>query len=288
MTIGRMTNNDAVIVKHIAHLRRGGATPATIRHRRDNLKRLARQLDKPLLEASGEDLNDWQDMLYRRVDVVSVHVYTSHTRAFFRWAYEDAELLEENPARRLALPKLRKRQSQPIPEGELAFALSAAAPDPHMFAWLCLAGYCGLRAGEIAQVGRDDFSEDKNGHWLLVHGKGGKDRKVPVPEEVMAHLRQFMHQRGALFRRPTTGHPVTANEVSHRTSVFLHELGIDRTLHKLRHRFATALKDLGLDPRAIQELLGHESLLTTTIYINNDVAKSAPFVAELGHGLAAA
>lgn len=277
--------NDEVMARHLAYLRRRGDTSTTIKHRRDNLRRLGNALNVPLLEATGAQLDEWQEALFRRVDDVSVHVYTSHARAFYRWAYEDAEILDCNPARKLMLPRLRRRQSVPIPEHDLEMALRTAVADARVFAWLCLAGYCGLRAGEIAKMNREDFSEEQLGTFLLVHGKGEKDRVVPVPGEVMAHVRPFLSQRGPIFRRPRSGLPVTANDVTNATSAHLHGLGLPYTLHKLRHRFATALKDLGLDVRAIQELLGHESLNTTTRYVHDTAGRAAPAVAQLGQQL---
>ncbi|OHU20517.1 integrase [Mycobacteroides chelonae] len=268
-----------------AHLRLRNMTPKTIEHRLGQIDRLARWLgDTPLLDATPAQLEAWQRSL--RVCPSSIQTYTSHVCAFYRWAHR-GRLIDEGPTASLVQPKLKRRMPRPIPEDHLRLALLAAPAGSDMHAWLLLAGYCGLRAGEIAQMSRTDFRPDENGGaFLTVHGKGGKQRIVRVPPEVQARLAIQLSQAGPMFRRPLGGQ-VTPNYVSVVSSDFLAGLKLPYTLHTLRHRFATALNELGVDIRYIQEALGHQSLATTMVYLGYNTRRGAVGVDALASRLCA-
>lgn len=279
------TKNAKAITRHLDWLRRTGARPATVDQRRDNIRRLANKLPVALLDATGDHLDSWQSHL--RVSISSLHTYTCHTRAFYLWAYETG-LIEENPAERLPVPKVPTRRPRPMPEKDTRTALKAA-PEP-IRTWLALAGWCGLRAGEIARIRREDIELDPEGEGAMLHvdGKGGKHRAVPVPPRVLVMLQQFLLTTGPIFRRTTTtGLPVTPNEVTKVVSKFLRGLGLPYTLHTLRHRFATRLAQSTRDLRLVQELLGHGSLATTQQYVDWTLRRGAKAVKALSQSLPA-
>lgn len=271
-----------VIARHLDWLRRLGSRQATMRLRTENLQRLAILLPVPLLEITPEHLDAWQSQL--RVSVSSLHTYTCHVRAFCRWAY-DSGLIDRDPAERLPVPKVRARTPRPMPESDVARALQSA-PEP-IRTWLALAGWCGLRAGEIARIRREDldFDPDSGGTTLHVDGKGGKARAVPVPRRVVEMLQPYVTGRGQIFRRETTGLPVAPHDVTQRTGRFLRSIGLDYTIHKLRHRFATQLARQTKDLRLVQELLGHGSLATTQLYVGWTLEQGAAAVETLADSL---
>lgn len=274
--------DDSNISRHLTYLKRRNARPATIFHRRGQLGRLLAFLDKPLLDATEDDLDEWQSSL--RVCASSVQTYSSHVRAFYDWAH-DSGLTEVNLAKNLVMPKVKRRLPRPIPEKDLTTALITAAHDLQLYAWLLLAGYCGLRASEVARVSRSDFRDDPNGGaFLTVHGKGGTDRVVRVPPDVLTELRPFMHLQGPIFRR-RNGVPRTGHDITQMASAHLKGLGLPYTLHTLRHRFATRLCDLGADPRDVQAALGHADLATTSLYLAMNVRRGSKSVDQLGEGL---
>ena len=92
--------------RHLDHLRRQNLSPRTRRDREGALRRLAGFLDKPLLEATPEDLERWQAGL--RVSISAVSTYTSHVKSFYRWALEQGHL-DSDPATLLPRPKLPRR-----------------------------------------------------------------------------------------------------------------------------------------------------------------------------------
>lgn len=274
---------DPIIGKHLVHLKRINARKATIAHRSDNLRRVHQRLGKPLLEATADDLDRWQDSL--NVSASSVATYTAHVRSFYHWVM-DQELLAVNPARNLAIPKIHPGLPRPIPEKDLEKALEASRFYPMLRCWLLLAGFCGLRAGEVAAVQRADLRLDPHGEggFLAVHGKGGHERIVRVPPAVLRELLNLNSNRGHLFTS-RNGRPLTANRVTFLVSRFFANLGLPYTLHTLRHRFATGLADIGADVRDIQNALGHANLATTTRYVAYNARRGASSVDLLSEAL---
>jgi len=252
--------DELVIEEHLGWLRRITDSRATLRDRRDNLRRLSRNLPVPLLQATESDLDHWQSNL--DVSRSSRLTYTTHVRAFYAWAHERGKR-EDNPALALPLPKIPERQPHPIPEDALKTAFRCASPE--MALWLSLAGWCGLRAGEIARLEHDSVIDEKDGMLLRVDGKGGKERIVPVPKVIEPMIRGAL-RRGRLFRTPT-GLNAHGQYVTRVSSAFFASLGMPYTLHWCRHRFGTQHYKLTRDIRQTQELMGHSSPSTTAKYI---------------------
>ena len=122
---------------------------------------------------------------------------------------------------------------------------------------LHLAAFAGLRCAEIAAL----RSEDINGDMMLVNGKGGKQRVVPVHPLIHAALRAVHAPAyGSIF-------DMLPWQVSHAIRGHLTACGISASAHQLRHWFATtAYEQSGHDLRMVQDLLGHSSPTTTAVY----------------------
>ncbi|MCH9275873.1 relaxase/mobilization nuclease domain-containing protein [Bifidobacterium amazonense] len=140
-----------------------------------------------------------------------------------------------------------------------------------------------LGRAEIAVVRREDVTEDLAGRSLIVHGKGSKDRIVPLTDELAGEI--LASPRGWLFPHVTGRGPVCGDTVYRRIK---HATGCSP--HTLRHRFATAAYiSSGGDIRAVQELLGHESLATTQAYVTvtpRNLRSVVDSVKEYGEGMA--
>jgi integrase/recombinase XerD len=151
--------------------------------------------------------------------------------------------------------------------------------------WLVLAAFAGLRASEIAGLRREDVRDDADLPHLLVRGKGGRERVVPLGPNPLGELLAFgLPRRGPLFRQPS-GRPVTGKYVSQSCNRWLHRLGIRESIHKGRHRFATQVLDHGAHLRDLQELLGHETLAATAAYTRVLPRRAAGVVAAVDHPL---
>jgi site-specific recombinase XerD len=127
----------------------------------------------------------------------------------------------------------------------------------------------GLRAQEAAglELADVDFEQE----LVLVRGKGGKERTVPLGEEAAFRLRRYLHHgRPELARGAENGLFLSARGKPLDTSTLRRLLP---NPHRLRHAFATHLLEGGADLRTIQELLGHSSLSTTQVYSHVDAAR---------------
>lgn len=272
--------NEQIITAHLQWLRRTTDRAATHKHRRDNLWRLARTLPVALIRATVQHLDNWQAELAARVKPTTVQTYTAHVRAFYQWAQQH-HYRDDNPADELPMPRIGKRLPRPIPEKDLRLAMRCATGD--MLVWLALAGWCGLRAGEIARLDGNSVLDEPEAMLLHVDGKGGKERTVPVPADLAPMLRG-VRKRGRLFLR-ASGNPVTPNDVSHYSAEFLRSIGLPYVLHQLRHRFGTEFYKISKDIRQTQDLMGHSSPATTSGYVAVAQQAAVKPVNRLGRSL---
>ncbi len=137
-------------------------------------------------------------------------------------------------------------------------------------AMLSLIYACGLRRSELLNIKIGDI-DAKRGMLLIRHGKGNKDRMVPISEKILELLREYYRYEKPkvyLFEGEKMGEKYSAGSIQKVLKTSLLKAGINRpvTLHWLRHSYATHLLENGTDLRYIQELLGHNSSKTTEIY----------------------
>lgn len=141
---------------------------------------------------------------------------------------------------------------------------------------LRLAGEAGLRRAEIAQVHISDLTEDLTGWSLLVKGKGGKMRTVPLADDVADLVARSCRESGWALPGDDGGH-LSPRWVG---TIAAEALG-PYTLHQLRHRFATRAYAASRDLLAVQQLLGHASPATTQRYVRppDDAMRAAMLAA---------
>ncbi|MGB3353706.1 MAG: tyrosine-type recombinase/integrase [Mycobacterium sp.] len=178
--------------------------------------------------------------------------------SFCEWCIGN-ELMDSNPA--MLLPKMPgdKPRPRPCPDDVWRDLLDAASPRERVMARL--AGEAGLRRAEVAGMRRDDVVRDRTGWALIVRGKGGKQRVVPITESLAAEVIGFC-QHGYLFPGAYDGH-MSPQWVG---TVISKLMPPGWTMHKLRHRFATRGYAGTRNLRAVQEALGHASVATTERY----------------------
>lgn len=179
-------------------------------------------------------------------------------RGFYAWG----ELVrgQDNPARHLPTIKATRGVARPAPEHSVRVGLGTKDLRTRMMIRLAVAA--GMRCREICQVHTTHLQRDLVGWSLLVHGKGDRQRMVPLPDDVAIDIRDA--EPGYLFPGQINGH-LSAGRVSELISEALPP-GI--TAHMLRHRYGTRAYNLGgKDLRAVQELLGHAYSTTTEIYV---------------------
>lgn len=251
---------------HLNHLRLRDLAPTHIRSRHRAVTRLAVYLDRDATTATTDDLMDYLPRL-PRTTARSRYAEHSHLACFFAWTTEQG-ITASDPMRSVPRPKLTRLLPRPMSEEDVHVAIENAPP--RLRVCLVLAAYQGLRACEIAALQRTDILDTAPVPVLIAHGKGRKDRVVPLGERALAELRAFgMPSRGPLLPRidlREPGRPISAHRVSTMVNDYLHGLGITDTLHTLRHRFATRAYASTQDVLVVAALLGHEDPATTAGY----------------------
>lgn len=201
----------------------------------------------------------------------------SAIRSMFAWATL-TERVSANPAADIAVPKLDKPLPRVLKPAEAARVCELPPLDEPVGyrdrAVIELLYSSGVRVSELCGLDIDDL--DLAGARVRVMGKGRKERQIPVSDPACRALETYL-RRGrpsliaegsgpALFLN-TRGRRMTPRRVRGMLESYMREAGMRPAgPHTLRHSFATHLLDGGADLRSVQELLGHENLVTTQIY----------------------
>ena len=246
----------------LAWLRSGALRPQTIELRAYQLRRFARD---------HADVGPFDVDTARVAEWVGGHGWSRETirsnraalRSFYGWAH-DSGITGSNPAR-----LLRKVPAAPVtvrPAADDVIDAAMRAADDRLRLMLMLGSRHGLRRAEIAAVHTRDVIRDLKGHSLVVHGKGGKGRIVPLLPPTVAVLAAL--PAGYAFPSPGSGH-LTPAHVGKLVRRALSAAAGDRvTTHQLRHRYADTIYRATRELGTVQELMGHASPATTRIYIH--------------------
>ena len=235
--------------------RAGGVSEQTIRSRWYKLQRLANTVDVAPSEVTTRQLIAY---LAKCKAAETRKAYRNTFSTFFKWC-QDFGIRQDNPA--AALPSVKRPQPhpKPCPDSAIRDALRKANHAERLM--ILLAAECGLRRGEICQVHTNDVVTGARGEFtLIVHGKGDKQRNVPLPKGL---AREILSAHGYLFKGRWGGH-VEESYVSSHVSKLLPR---GYSCHKLRHRFATVAYSDSHDLLAVSRALGHSSTETTECYV---------------------
>ncbi|GAB3867457.1 tyrosine-type recombinase/integrase [Nocardioides maradonensis] len=242
--------------ERFARLHRGPET--TIRTRKDHLRLLAKSIGVGPWDVTGEQLLEW--FAGRSWAANTYRSRRTTMRAFYKWALE-AGKVETSPA--IVIPVVAAPPPNPSPVPDRVYDAALTTADERVTLMCMLAAGHGLRRAEVAVVHpQRDLVEDLDGWSLLVHGKGGKTRLVPLEAETARLLRAL--PPGYAFPGRIDGH-LSPRYVGILVS---RQLEGAWTMHKLRHRAGTYFaEDAEHDMRVVQELLGHANLNTTMLYV---------------------
>ena len=193
-------------------------------------------------------------------------------RSYLRWAGGD------NVLQSVKSPPRLRNATPAIPSNGVVDALRSGARDARDSAVIALLEN-GLRASEVAGLRPDDFvwSPEYGCHVIRVRGKGNKERLVPALAgtsiAVSRHL--TISKRGSAWLLPALrgNQPMTRRQVTEVLRRAAKTAGIPAVNpHALRHAYATKLIRSGANVLAVQKLLGHESVVTTQVYVQLDLA----------------
>ena len=202
----------------------------------------------------------------------------SSFRRFYRFMVREG-LIAIDPTAQIAMPKIGRSLPKSLTEAEVDALLEApAVTDPlgHRDRTMLEVLYAtGLRVSELVslELGQVNLNQGV----MRVVGKGNRERLIPLGEEAVGWLQQFMRgprveillERQTDYLFPTRrGDRMTRQAFWHIIKRYSKKAGVEKELspHTLRHAFATHLLNHGADLRVVQMLLGHSDLSTTQIY----------------------
>ncbi|OLS03972.1 tyrosine recombinase XerC [Tissierella creatinophila] len=237
----------------------------------------------------------------KRVNIQDLHAYISYIdkirdngnltksrkvaslRSFFNYLHSKVNLLDMNPALQLESPKTKSRlpvyltleQSHKLLDEALANKNEEYAKRDYAIIMMFL--NCGLRLSELSSI---DIDKIRNDDTLLVIGKGNKERTIFLNKACIEAINDYLKVRPknpkdkkALFISKQKNR-LSNRAIQHMIDKYLEKIGLDTSVystHKLRHTAATLMYKYGnVDIRALQEILGHESVATTQIYTHID------------------
>ena len=206
----------------------------------------------------------------------------SGVRSFYRYLLLDG-YISDDPTELLESPVIGEHLPEVLSTAEvdrLEDSLDLSKPEGQRNkAIIEVLFSCGLRVSELVNMKLSSLYMEEQ--YVRVTGKGSKERLVPISPKAIKELKLWFFDRNMMEIKPGEEDYVFLNRRGHhltRTMILIMikrlgaEAGIQKTIspHTLRHSFATALLEGGADLRAIQSMLGHESIGTTEIYTHID------------------
>ncbi len=244
----------------------------------------------------------------RKVNLQDLHAYISYVdksrsnsnltksrkvaslRSFFDYLHSKLNLIDSNPALQLESPKSNSRlpvyltleQSNDLLDAALANKNEEYSKRDYAIIMIFL--NCGLRLSELSSIDIDKIKDDDT---ITVIGKGNKERTIFLNEACSQAIKDYLKIRPTKVNDPKAlfiskqKNRLSNRAIQHMIDKYLGQIGLDTSIystHKLRHTAATLMYKYGnVDIRALQEILGHESVATTQIYthIDNERLKDA-------------
>lgn len=254
-----------------------------------DLDKLQNYLDANNLNYRDVRLEDLQNFAASLHDI-GIHARSqcrilSGVRSFFRFLEEEGEV-DQDPSELLESPQIGEHLPEvltleEVDKIEASIDLSKWEGQRNKAIIETLFS-CGLRVSELVNLKMSNIYKDEG--FLRIFGKGSKERLVPISEKALKEIGWWFMDRNQMVIKPGEDEYVFLNRRgAHLTRTMIlimvkrqaEEAGIKKTIspHTFRHSFATCLLEGGADLRAIQAMLGHESISTTEIYTHIDTEK---------------
>lgn len=273
---------ERAVADFLRHLRERNASPHTIKAYTGDLGNFAAYAaSRGWKSIDHIAIRGFLSQLYEKgLGKTSVARSLAAVRSLYKWLAREG-LVEQNPAKLVATPKLAKKLPRVPTIEEMNSVLDGKMPETAAFPerdllMLELLYGCGIRNSELTGINLDDIR--LSAEAILIRGKGKKERYVPFGDSVKHALATYLPPRQATLaeaRKNTAallinqrGGRLTTRSVGRIIKKIAVAKGLSPDVHPhtLRHAFGTHMLEEGADLRAIQELLGHERLATTQRY----------------------
>jgi len=284
-----------------------GASPNTVKEYFYDLRTFFRYLKvryklvDPHIDFNEIDISDLSLDHIKKITIQDLHSYISYAdkkrdngnyarsrkvaslRSFFDYLYSKVNLIDKNPAESLEFPKRENRHPVYLTLEQSERLLNTVLENKNEFfrkrdyAIIMLFLNCGLRLSELSSI---DIDKIRNDDAISIIGKGNKERTIFLNDACVAAIKDYLRVRPkdaidekALFLSKRRRR-MSNRAIQHMIDRYLEKAGLDPSVystHKLRHTAATLMYKYGnVDIRALQAILGHESVSTTQIYTHID------------------
>ena len=259
-----------------------GASPRTVSAYRHDLQDLAaflRTKQVALHKAKRQDLQNYMHIIVKNgLSARTQARRLSAMHEFYRFLYSE-EVRDDNPTELLDSPKIKKALPKYLTEKEIDLLIEKGRKkDIRLGVLLEVAYASGMRVSELVELPMTAVLQE--GQMILITGKGGKQRMVPLNDTARIALDNWLLKRDDFLKRGRTSKwlfPSKKSSSGHytRDAFFkaLKELAIEADIepkrvspHVLRHSFASHLVAHDADLRSVQKMLGHSDIATTEIY----------------------
>lgn len=284
----KLTLQDPYIRKYITYLKlERGLSPNTVEAYIDDIEKLRLYLKDAHISYTETTLEHLQDFL---IDLCQIGISTrsqarivSGIKSFFKFLILDGEI-EDDPTELLETPNIGMKLPEVLTLKEIdgiVAAIDLSQPQGQRDKAIIETLYgCGLRVSELVNLQISNIYT--NEMYVSVIGKGSKQRLVPLSSTARKAIELWYIDRNKMNVKTgdedyvflnLRGGKMTRIAVFDIVKKYAQLAGIEKNIspHTFRHSFATHLLEGGANLRAIQEMLGHESILTTQIYTHVDM-----------------
>jgi integrase/recombinase XerD len=240
---------------------------------------------------TGDKLKEFVHYLYGlKLSARSIARKISTLKTFFSYLSMHFDI--KNSAKELHIPKIEKRLPTYLTQDEVTRILTYSEKDRSylgirnsMMIYLLYAS--GMRVSELINIKISDIHFDT--FFISIHGKGGKQRMIPLPQSVMALLNNYLQNQTGMSSSDVLKKscylfpilygkkvkPISRQSCWAILKKICEQAGIKRVIspHQLRHSFATHMLEKGVDLRSLQVLLGHEEITTVEVYTHVETSQ---------------
>ncbi len=262
-----------IIAKYKRFLKRINYSKITVRNYFFNIKQFSDWLKVPIDEVTSEVIFEYIGFLYnRRLKPKTINSYLNGIRKFYNFLKFEERINVVNPVKSTYRQILPKPLPKFLKEQEIKILFDHIT-DKRDIAMFMLMLRCGLRVGEASNLTFHaiDF-ERKN--ILVLNGKFRKDRIVYMSDDTIDALQAYLKVRPSSRVRKVflvqkgiyKGRPISVRGIQNRIEYYARKTGLTVSCHRLRHTMATQLLNADAMLATVQELMGHECIISTQRY----------------------
>lgn len=266
--------DDELIDRFVDRCRMKGSSERTIVEYTRKLIALSASSEVYFLDMTTEDI---EEFLSRKKNdgcvAATLNAFIGCFRSFFGWL-TDYEYIPKNPMSKIVAVKGEKKVKEAYSRQEIE-KMREYFTHPRDRALMEFLLGCGVRASEVCAIKFKDLDLSSSPCSVIVHGKGNKQRRIPISDTAVVYLTKYLETRRPMFdedrlfvsiREPH--HPLTGDGI---TQIFIaasKNLGFHAHAHKFRRTYCSELVSHGMALAYAQKLMGHATPSTTMLYTN--------------------